>query len=154
MKSFKEFLNERSAPISNKQSYEDPRIVPYAKVNRFKDIQQMIENGADVNYISPSEENRTALYWASRRGYKGLVQLLLDNGAEVNTKNDFGSTPLHGACLHSEEDDAVFISKLLINSGANVNAKNNSGETPLSLAFTVHDFGELSAYLESKGAKR
>lgn len=52
-----------------------------------------------------------------------LSRWLIDNGADVNAKNDIGQTPLYFAC----ESKNVKISEQLIRAGADVNAKTNGG---------------------------
>jgi ankyrin repeat protein len=55
------------------------------------------------------------------------VRRLLSVGADVNAKNDYGSTPLHWASLRGH----VQVFKELLDHGANIEAKNAGGDTPL-----------------------
>jgi len=57
-------------------------------------------------------------------GHKEIVELLIAKGADVNSKDKSGYTPLHGAAT----DVTV---ELLIAEGADVNAKGDDGSTPL-----------------------
>ena len=43
------------------------------------------------------ELKKTALHDAALEGHKEIVELLIDNGANVNAKNTIGETPLHQA---------------------------------------------------------
>jgi hypothetical protein len=52
---------------------------------------------------------------------------LIENGAYVNAKNNYGTTPLHAAA----EKGHIEVVKLLIENGAYVNAKDKYGWTPL-----------------------
>lgn len=56
------------------------------------------------------------------------MRLLIDHGANVNKRDRYGGTPLHGAVTNKE---AVI---LLINNGADVNAADNDGWTILKMA--------------------
>ena len=56
-----------------------------------------------------------------------MVALLIDKGTDVNTKNKFGSTPLHYVAHTGHKE----VAELLIAKGADVNAKDEGGVTPL-----------------------
>lgn len=79
------------------------------------------------------EDKMTALHWALAldiRNRKKIIELLLDKGADVNTKTDDGEMPLHSAIRTSKID----IVELLLAKGADVNATDQNGQTPLHLA--------------------
>ena len=56
--------------------------------------------------------------------------MIIENTEDINSKNDFGRTPIHEAasCGHFE------VSKLIIEKIEDKNPKSNHGETPLHLA--------------------
>lgn len=60
-------------------------------------------------------------------GSEEIVNFLLDNGANINSVDKDGFTPLHEACLSNNLD----MVKLLLNRGANPNVKSKSGSTPI-----------------------
>jgi len=87
----------------------------------------LIRRGADVD-IRDNSGATPIFYACSRDGSMSLVQLLVNNGAEVNTEeSNFGKTPFHQACGFMGLDTI----KYLALSGANASAKDNSGMTPL-----------------------
>lgn len=59
--------------------------------------------------------------------YRGIVKMLLDEGAEVNTRDD---APLMRAVQRGDEE----LVKLLLDRGAEVAVVNKRNKTPLSLA--------------------
>ena len=61
---------------------------------------------------------------------KKVAKQLIKEGADVNARNIFGSTPLHHAVKH----DKINVVKFLRDNGANENIADDSGTTPLSLA--------------------
>jgi len=64
-----------------------------------------------------AQSGLTALHVASFYSYPALVELLLNSGADVNSRGRNGETPLHLAAIGS----TTTVVTLLINAGANVN---------------------------------
>ena len=61
-----------------------------------------------------------------------VCQVLIDAGADIETKNDMGYSPLHWACYSGEGELAVV--KMLVEAGAAVRASGNAGYACLILA--------------------
>src|SRR5512142_2452865 len=80
---------------------------------------------ADVN--ARSSDGSTALLWLAHWNDADTADLVLKAGADANTANDFGMTPLSQACINA---NAPFV-RLLLKSGANPNTAIATGETPL-----------------------
>jgi ankyrin repeat protein len=59
-----------------------------------------------------------------------MVRLLLDHGANLSLRNQFGGTALHDAALGG----SVEVINLLLDRGANPQLRDNSGHTALDLA--------------------
>lgn len=89
----------------------------------------------------------TALTTAVMAGHKGVVQTLVDAGADVNREEIVikqskeknlhwgpGSTPLMIAAEFGKEAVHVEIASILIKAGAKVNVSDSYGQTPLHLA--------------------
>ena len=79
---------------------------------------------------------KRAGYWdnklleAAKNGDLIKVQTALEKGANPNTKDEYGWTPLHWAAFWGR----VKIVKLLLECGADPKAKDNIGLTPLHIA--------------------
>ena len=97
------------------------------EVGNIEVVEQHLAAGTDVD--TKNENGFTPLHIAVSKGYKEVAELLVTNGADVNTK-DNGSTPLHKAAQFGHKA----IVELLINKVADVNAKGELGETPLHSA--------------------
>lgn len=78
-------------------------------------------------YLKCRPSNWTALNFAVKNNDIGTVELLLDAGANIETQDNLGNTPLMYAGLFGYE----IILGYLIKRGANVNHKNTYGHTLL-----------------------
>lgn len=67
----------------------------------------------------PPTDDYTALHYAVMKGHKGIVELLLAQGADVNAKSRSGYTPLYKAAEHGH----LKIVKVLLARGADPDAK-------------------------------
>jgi ankyrin repeat protein len=53
---------------------------------------------------SKDEFGNSSLHWAALKGYKDIVELLLQYGAEVNARSDHGFTPLGNAAGEGQQE--------------------------------------------------
>jgi len=122
------------------QEVKDIQLRMAAKMGNIEGVKKAIADGANVN---ARDNSGNALNWATANpgsppnfasslgGHKGIVELLIAKGVDVNVKDDDdGRTPLYDAAIWDRKD----IVKLLFDAGADVNAKDNDGKTPLDLA--------------------
>ncbi|CAK7207629.1 hypothetical protein SEUCBS139899_010440 [Sporothrix eucalyptigena] len=73
---------------------------------------------------------RTPLARAAEEGYEAVARLLLEKGANVESKDSNGRTPLARAAWQGHEA----VVRLLLERGANVETMDSNGRTPLSRA--------------------
>lgn len=81
-----------------------------------------------------------------------MVQLLLDNGADVNVAGYMELTPLMNCIIHWRHGDYESIAELLIRRGANISAKSCHGQTPYqyALMFSLPLSERLSRMLQGE----
>jgi len=84
----------------------------------------------------------TPLHSAVVTGEKEMVELLLDNKADVSLTDEAGNTPLHYAAGMNNKPAM----ELLLARGARIDARTNLGRTPLHLAAEMDESGRLTLY--------
>ena len=91
-----------------------------------KEVAEMlIENKAKI-HITYNGFN--PLHWAADRGHNEVVQLLIENGININSRAEFRDmTSLH----FSAHEGRINVTELLIQLDANINAQDIDGFTPL-----------------------
>lgn len=131
----------------SKMSYEGmPAPCIAAKYNQLE-IMKFLINPYDCKELVDSEYGRSALHYAAINSNRNMLNLLLNNGFDINFKDKKGNTPLHYAI----EKSATNCVEMLINNGANINTPNIKQQTPLHLA-VLHDYPYYAKILLEKGA--
>lgn len=150
-----------------------------ARTGNVEILKRELDNGAQIDLSEP-KSTLTALHFAAQEGHLDAVRLLLERGANINSKNFRSSTPLmlasraghleivrllveKGADLEivdGRDETALFLAaesghvevvKLLVAHGAKLNVRNISKQTPLFQAvFGDHD--EVATVLIEAGA--
>lgn len=97
-------------------------------------VQQPVVHAIESKVVSSHKpeckDGNAELHLAVRDGNIDLIQMLLEQGADVNTRNDLWLTPLHFAANKNE----IEIVKMLLDHGAKVNVLTNFDYTPLHYA--------------------
>ena len=130
-------------------SAEDERaIVRAAKKGDTKTVKSLLNKDKSLLFAR-DKDGLTPLHCASWKGHVGLVEFLIDAGADINNHNDnahWGTTPLHAAAHGNQKEVAT----VLIRRGADLNAKNLNGRTPLGET-TIHNAKAVAQLLEGAG---
>ncbi|MGY8771659.1 MAG: ankyrin repeat domain-containing protein [Pirellulales bacterium] len=140
--SHKEMVELLIANGADVNAVDDLQATPLHMANNKETAIILINEGANIN--AKDYQGRTLLHDAAKnaanassktRGmHLNLVELLIENDAELSTKNKSGNTPLHLVASGLEELKGSEICELLLTNGATVNAVNNAGHTPLDVA--------------------
>jgi ankyrin repeat protein len=85
---------------------------------------------------------------AAGNGHEAVVKLLVEKGADLESKDRFGRIPLSLAAMNGHEA----VVKLLVEKGADLEYKDHNGQTSLSFA-TKYGHKAVVKLLLEKGAK-
>ncbi|XP_062579112.1 serine/threonine-protein phosphatase 6 regulatory ankyrin repeat subunit B-like [Saccostrea cucullata] len=100
-------------------------------------VQLLLNNGAEINLCDENGDSplytvqgtnflvimdmiARPLYVACHNGHESTVQLLLNNGADINLCDNEGASPLYIACFKGHDRTV----QLLLNNGADINLRN------------------------------
>lgn len=101
----------------------------------------------NVNCHASDGRRSTPLHLAAGYNRLGIVQVLIQHGADVHAKDKGGLVPLHNACSYGHFE----VTDVLIRKGANVNATDLWAFTPLHEAASKNRV-EVCSLLLSEGA--
>ena len=119
-----------SATILHMTNFNGDVLLPVGqKEQQVNTVGALLSNGANPNTIMSITKNPIIIYAVST-GEEGLVEVVLNHGADVNMEAKDGLTSLHLAAIQGHEAIAL----LLIKGGANLDTKTDKGATPIWMA--------------------
>ena len=106
-------------------------IVDFVCKNQLEMAKFLLKKGSYSGGLDYKDKNgRTALSWAAEKGNLGLVQLLIDKGADISSRDKNKDTILMWAVRGNNPE----IVKLLIEKNVDVFKRNKSSEKALDIA--------------------
>lgn len=141
---------------TKEQTKLNEQLFAAADQNNLEGIKSALAAGADINAVSipPCEggacgEGQTTLMMiSSYYNSAETIRFLLEKGADVNAKGQYGVTALMKAAEGGRSENV----KLLLEAGADVNAKDDAAETALVYA-KERGYLEIVYILKQAGAK-
>ena len=115
-----------------------------------KTFNLLIENGADIDAIN--DFGATSLHISVNHGRLDIVKRLIEEGSELNLRDNDGQTPLHMLILtvyENLEEYKLDIAKELIKAGVDLDLRNNNGYTPLHLSVITDEIDITKELLEN-----
>jgi ankyrin repeat protein len=111
-------------------------------------VQKLIDAGVNIN--EPDSKGYNALFYAIEYGQFEIVKNLISKGANLESKDLSGMTPLVFTA-YWDFPNAANVIKLLIKSGADINAKSAEGETVLDFALSSAQGDILDDLIKARG---
>ncbi|ELR02431.1 hypothetical protein VC83_04307 [Pseudogymnoascus destructans] len=133
----------------NEEEDTNTRLFRASKHGREDLVTTLLQKGVMPDRGQYENLGHTALTITCSKGHEGIVQLLLDHGADINAKNqDSDRTPLFWAAGSGHAS----VVKLLLEAGAEPNgAEENGRTTPLAVAAVRGHEDAVWALLEWEG---
>jgi len=119
-------------------------LIQVIRNNDLASLKARLAKGAQVN--TRDQRGSTLLIHAAAIGSPEAVKLLLENGADVNARNDLEATALILGAGNTEK------ARMLVEKGADVNAHSKLGRTPLMIAAGCDGCSATVKLLLEKGA--
>lgn len=120
-------LIENNANVNSTNSYGETPLMLALGISNFNAMKILLEtHKCDLNQID--QKGITVLMRAAQNGNEDAVNLLIQNGAEVDFSNELGYTALHYALIASKFD----VARLLIDNKASVDNIDRTGMSELS----------------------
>ncbi|XP_072177644.1 poly [ADP-ribose] polymerase tankyrase-2-like [Diadema setosum] len=113
-------------PSSSSQSEPNRELFEACRNGDLTRVKKFV-SPTNVNARDTSGRKSSPLHFAAGFGRKDVVEFLLQNGANVHSRDDGGLIPLHNACSFGHAEVVV----LLLRNGADANARDNWNYTPL-----------------------
>ena len=100
-------------------------------------VKFLIKEGSDINVLHENGKLLDILVIDSYGDttfdeFEKIIELLIENGYDINSKNLKGHTALHTACIYQDTD----MINIFLRNGANVHSEDNDGENPIYHSIT------------------
>lgn len=113
---------------------DSPPVIQAVMEEDKKKLEQLVAEGADID--EKDAEGYTALQYAVSWGDIETAKWLIENGSNVNSTDNWGSTPLMNAVYNVADVELV---ELLLTNGADKTLEDSEGKTAYDYAVEIRD---------------
>ena len=89
-------------------------------------LKYLIERGADLDF--QDKNGYFALHFAAQNSEIGIMEILLNKGANPNLRDSYGNPPIWTAIMNTKDDFSMI--KLLLENNADIETQNNHDKSP------------------------
>ena len=107
------------------------------KNNNFELCEILLKNGVNVNITNKHNETLAHVLFTIDYPDVNILQLLIDNGIDLNTKTIYEDTPLHLACSNNKLSEEIIV---LLLQHVDLNVRDIYDDTPLYIALHVKNY--------------
>jgi hypothetical protein len=134
---------------ANKPEWSGPVLGDAAEWGNKNVAKLLLKRNADPNAVVSWKAGRTPLSIAAERGHAVVMELLIENGADVEARDENGRVPLSWA-VFSRGGGVV---EVLLRRGARCDVRDNHGRTPLSWAAQYGNQGAVEQLFPPRGVE-
>jgi ankyrin repeat protein len=109
-------------------------------------LKLLIDAGVDPNPEAAIHMQWPPIYMCARLKTSECLEMIIEAGADINSKDHYGSTALHGAVKKKRLENV----KILLKRGADINAVDNEGETVLHKIADFDRIEYFKLFIENK----
>jgi ankyrin repeat protein len=143
------FLWSRGAQTNIRDNQNGTFLMAATKNGHLSVVQMLLEHTGKEGFEETDVRGQTVLHYAARRGHDEIVEFLLGQGAQANSRDTQGVTPFMEACMYGR---LGVVRKLVHHIGLQgVDTRGNSGRMGMHWA-AIRDQDRVLRFLVAAGA--
>ena len=137
-------IKQQLSKLNSVLSQRSEKLIELVDCNQIEKLKKLLATGINLNVRS--FKGYTPLVYAAYKGNTEILQLLIENWADIDYPDSQGITPLKKACRHNHHEST----KLLLINGADASIKDNKQWDAMAVTTRYGHHECLSVLLEHK----